>query len=111
MPRSASPDPGHQEAGYKAALNNPRVGESAKQHARQVLEDQFGDTVFEQQMPEGGRSRAPPDETVEGSKGGQRNKNNVMRGLKAAMHNQTNTDQGRESARHKLEDLGQNPEE
>ncbi|EED14346.1 hypothetical protein TSTA_105570 [Talaromyces stipitatus ATCC 10500] len=108
MPRSQSPNPTRQEAGFKAALNNPRVSSSAKQNARHVLEDQFGD-VIEQVDVSGGSKYG--DENVTSSRGVERSRNNVVRGYKAAAHNLSNTEAGRQHARQSLEDLGVNPDE
>jgi len=120
MPRSQSPNPTRQEAGFKATLNNPNVSASAKEHARHVLEDQFGDVIEQVQVPggEAAPTEAQPggpgkygSENVTTSRGEQRNKTNVVRGYKAAAHNQSNTEQGRQHARHSLEEMGVNPEE
>ena len=35
-------DPGNRERGLKAAINNPRVSEQAKQRDREILESEFG---------------------------------------------------------------------
>ncbi|KAK0635979.1 hypothetical protein B0T17DRAFT_625201 [Bombardia bombarda] len=35
-------DPGNRERGLKAAINNPRVSEKAKQRDREILENEFG---------------------------------------------------------------------
>lgn len=65
-------------------LNNPNVSASAKEHARHVLEDQFGDVVEQQQVPGtepgGGKYGS---ENVTTSRGEQRNRTNVVRGYKA----------------------------
>ncbi|KAK0652710.1 hypothetical protein B0T16DRAFT_406674 [Cercophora newfieldiana] len=36
-------DRGNRERGLKAAINNPRVSEQAKQHDREILETEFGE--------------------------------------------------------------------
>lgn len=104
MPRSESPDPTRQEAGFKAyspppsahsirsstnlldsTLNNPNVSDSAKEHARHVLEDQFNDVIEQQQIPgsEYGSGSKYGSENVTTSRGEQRNRTNVIRGYKA----------------------------
>ncbi|QKX60266.1 uncharacterized protein TRUGW13939_07409 [Talaromyces rugulosus] len=108
--RSSSPNPANQERGYKAALHNPRVSQSAKDHAQQVLEGQFNEVPAnppseEEQVGKYG------SQSVQTSRGDQASRTNVVRGLKAATHNQQNTDFGRAQARSKLEDMGQNPDE
>ncbi|KAK3370574.1 hypothetical protein B0H63DRAFT_552655 [Podospora didyma] len=37
-------DPAHRERGLRAALNNPRVSEQAKQRDREILENEFGES-------------------------------------------------------------------
>ncbi|KAK3951753.1 Conidiation protein 6-domain-containing protein [Pseudoneurospora amorphoporcata] len=39
---STKMDPGNRERGLKAAINNPRVSEQAKQRDREILESEFG---------------------------------------------------------------------
>jgi hypothetical protein len=38
-------DPGNRERGLRAALNNPRVSEQAKQRDREILEAEFGEHI------------------------------------------------------------------
>lgn len=40
--QSTKMGPGHRERGLKAAINNPRVSEQAKQRDREILESEFG---------------------------------------------------------------------
>lgn len=40
-------DPGNRERGLKAAINNPRVSEQAKQRDREILESEFGTHMHE----------------------------------------------------------------
>jgi hypothetical protein len=81
-------------------LNNPNVSDGAKEHARHVLEDQFGDVIEQVQVPggEAAPTQAEPSapsggggggpgkygsENVTTSRGDQRNRTNVVRGYKA----------------------------
>ncbi|CRG87072.1 hypothetical protein PISL3812_04087 [Talaromyces islandicus] len=109
--RSSSPNPANQERGYKAALHNPRVSQSAKEHAQQVLEGQFNEAPANPPSEEEQGVGKYGSQPVQSSKGGERNRTNVVRGLKAATHNQLNSDFGRSQARSKLEDMGEKPEE
>ncbi|KAL1983781.1 hypothetical protein VTN96DRAFT_9867 [Rasamsonia emersonii] len=125
--RSTSPDPANQERGYKAAIHNPRVSEPAKQRARQVLADQYGEKDIDsteyggrrsaRRSPSAGsrassrsRSSSAEREPVQSSRGEMKNRTNVVRGLKAAVHNPNNTDMGKRSAQEKLESLGESAE-
>ena len=46
-------DPGNRERGLKAALNNPRVSEQAKERDRKILATEFGTTQFGEHFEEG----------------------------------------------------------
>ena len=74
--------------GYKAAMHNPNVSEEAKEHSRQVLEEdlQGGDV----DMSERGKDPG-----------------NVARGLKAATHNPNVSEEAKRSAEERLEDMEQ----
>ncbi|KAL2215192.1 Conidiation protein 6-domain-containing protein [Thermoascus aurantiacus ATCC 26904] len=88
----AGGDPANKARGYKAALKNPRVSQSAKEHARQVLDQEY----------EGGAASSSDEE---------KKPTNVIRGLKAAIHNPNVTDYGKMQARKKMEDMGVEPEQ
>ncbi|KAK3499483.1 Conidiation protein 6-domain-containing protein [Neurospora hispaniola] len=53
-------DPGNRERGLKAAINNPRVSEQAKQRDREILESEFGT-----HMPEGSSADIAEEEVLE----------------------------------------------
>nr|CAB88608.2 hypothetical protein [Neurospora crassa] len=53
-------DPGNRERGLKAAINNPRVSEQAKQRDREILESEFGT-----HMPEGHSADIAEEEVLE----------------------------------------------
>lgn len=72
------------DLGGDSTLNNPNVSDSAKEHARHVLEDHFGEVVEQQQVP--GTEPGPAkygSENVTTSRGEQKNRTNVARGYKA----------------------------
>ncbi|KAH8689990.1 Conidiation protein 6-domain-containing protein [Talaromyces proteolyticus] len=108
--RSSSPNPANQERGYKAALHNPRVSQGAKQHAQEVLQNEFGETQTRAGSEDESFSKYG-SQPVQSSRGEQKSRQNVVRGLKAATQNMSNSDEGRAHARSKLEDLGQSPDE
>ncbi|KZF24089.1 conidiation protein 6 [Xylona heveae TC161] len=70
--------------GHKATLNNPNVSEDAKQHSRQVLDDEF----------QGGQYESPQD--------GQKNPGNFAGGLKATLNNPKVSDEAKHSAQDRL---------
>ncbi|KAL2005095.1 hypothetical protein VTN00DRAFT_2945 [Thermoascus crustaceus] len=87
----AGGDPANKARGYKAAIKNPRVSQPAKEHAKQVLEQEY----------EGGAASSSDEE---------KKPSNVARGLKAAIHNPNVTDYGKMQARAKMEEMGMDPE-
>ncbi|RFU28295.1 hypothetical protein B7463_g8035, partial [Scytalidium lignicola] len=73
--------------GYKAAISNPNVSDEAKQHAKEVLDNEL----------QGGN--------VEVSDEGGKDPGNVERGLKAAINNPNVTEEGKKTAQEKLDAL------
>ncbi|KAL2219720.1 Conidiation protein 6-domain-containing protein [Thermoascus aurantiacus ATCC 26904] len=79
--------------GYKAAINNPRVSEEAKQHARDVLDNELG-------------GDAPSFAIYEAQDAG-KEPTRVAGGLKAALRNPRVSDAAKESAREQLDQMNQ----
>ncbi|KAI6781721.1 uncharacterized protein J7T54_003987 [Emericellopsis cladophorae] len=71
--------------GHKANLNNPNTSEDAKEHSRQVLNEEFN----------GGDVSKTTDN-------GDKNPNNVAGGLKATLNNPKVSDEAKESAKERL---------
>ncbi|KAK4141206.1 Conidiation protein 6-domain-containing protein [Dichotomopilus funicola] len=122
----------NRERGLKAALHNPHVSEEAKQHDRELLATEYGET-----MP-AAAAAAAPEATLQpkrrttggvekgagaasrktrrasvGEPGGlhhaveDKDKGNVIRGLKAALKNPHVSDKAKEEDRKKLRELGE----
>ncbi|KAM4056043.1 conidiation protein 6 domain-containing protein [Hirsutella rhossiliensis] len=72
--------------GHKATLNNPNVSAEAKQHSREVLDNEFngGD------VPKSGED-------------GNKNPGNVAGGLKATLKNPNVSEEAKESAKQRLD--------
>ncbi|KAJ4403100.1 hypothetical protein N0V85_005172 [Neurospora sp. IMI 360204] len=120
-------DPGNRERGLKAAINNPRVSEQAKQRDREILESEFGTHMPEESTaniaeeevhstPKKGRSKstgshnASTSSKTESSTSGNlegKDRGNVIRGLKAAINNPNVSEKAKEKDRKKLHDLGE----
>ncbi|KAL3469297.1 Conidiation protein 6-domain-containing protein [Aspergillus californicus] len=79
----------NQVRGYKAALNNPRVSEDAKQHAQSVLNNELAGDEAQGEIyaARGDLDKSP---------------NRVAGGLKAAMHNPGVSESGKQEAKNKL---------
>ncbi|KAG9252064.1 uncharacterized protein F5Z01DRAFT_676308 [Emericellopsis atlantica] len=71
--------------GHKANLNNPNTSEEAKEHSRQVLNEEFN----------GG-------DVPKATDSGDKNPNNVAGGLKATLNNPKVSDEAKESAKERL---------
>lgn len=76
--------------GYKATINNPRVSDEAKQHAREII-DALGGDEPRTEMKQFDREK---DQT------------RVAGGLKAATQNPRNSEAGKNRAQEKLEHMG-----
>ncbi|GJN85554.1 hypothetical protein PLIIFM63780_009122 [Purpureocillium lilacinum] len=74
--------------GHKATLNNPNVSHEAKEHSRQVLENEFngGD------VPKSGDNE-------------NKNPGNVVGGLKATLKNPNVSEEAKESAKERLDNM------
>ncbi|KAK4093776.1 hypothetical protein Purlil1_2110 [Purpureocillium lilacinum] len=74
--------------GHKATLNNPNVSDEAKEHSRQVLENEFngGD------VPKSGDTE-------------NKNPGNVVGGLKATLKNPNVSEEAKESAKERLDNM------
>ncbi|GJN75666.1 hypothetical protein PCL_04443 [Purpureocillium lilacinum] len=74
--------------GHKATLNNPNVSDEAKEHSRQVLENEFngGD------VPKSGDNE-------------NKNPGNVVGGLKATLKNPNVSEEAKESAKERLDNM------
>ncbi|OTB16571.1 hypothetical protein K445DRAFT_331157 [Daldinia sp. EC12] len=77
--------------GHKANLNNPNTSQEAKEHSKQVLENEFngGD------VPKSGS----------GGDDGNKNPGNVAGGLKAAINNPNVSEEAKQSAKERLNDM------
>ncbi|KAI9883901.1 MAG: hypothetical protein M1823_004315 [Watsoniomyces obsoletus] len=80
-------NPGNVAGGHKATINNPNVSEEAKQHSKEVLENEFN----------GG--------DVGKTKNDNKNPNNVAGGLKATLNNPNTSDEAKESAKERLDNM------
>ncbi|KAJ6438189.1 hypothetical protein O9K51_08780 [Purpureocillium lavendulum] len=74
--------------GHKATLNNPNASDEAKEHSRQVLENEFngGD------VPKAGDNE-------------NKNPGNVVGGLKATLKNPNVSEEAKESAKERLDNM------
>ncbi|KAF2247169.1 hypothetical protein BU26DRAFT_430168 [Trematosphaeria pertusa] len=73
--------------GHKANLNNPNTSEEAKQHSREILENEFDGGNTQQHSQEG------------------KNPNNVAGGLKATINNPQVSNEAKESAKERLNQM------
>ncbi|KAG9776753.1 hypothetical protein ABEF93_002779 [Exophiala dermatitidis] len=73
--------------GYKSTLSNPNTSDEAKQHAKEVLENELGEG------------------DVKLSDEGGKDPGNVARGLKAAINNPSVSEEGKKSAQEKLDNM------
>ncbi|EJD42405.1 hypothetical protein AURDEDRAFT_168475 [Auricularia subglabra TFB-10046 SS5] len=116
----AAPINSNTAGGYKAAIANPRVGESARAHAREVLdemEDMHGDLSGEYVDPGDRDDSIPADEVVSeprdvldmtsaaNEKSG-KNEGNVIGGYKATLSNNSSSEEAKERARAELDKRG-----
>ncbi|KAI1454479.1 conidiation protein 6 [Annulohypoxylon moriforme] len=74
--------------GHKATLNNPKVSQGAKEHSKQVLENEFNG---------GDVPKAGDDEN--------KNPGNVAGGLKATMKNPNVSEEAKQSAKERLDQM------
>ncbi|KAI0898797.1 Conidiation protein 6-domain-containing protein [Annulohypoxylon nitens] len=91
-------DPENVYRGHKATISNPRTSRAAKEHARQVLENETGEPVDASNNIRG--------VTGDNSREEPKNPANVARGLKASLNNQSVSDEAKETAKEKLKNLG-----
>ncbi|KAL4761931.1 Con-6 family protein [Aspergillus foveolatus] len=111
IPRTRNPEERINAArGFRAALHNPHVSETAKEHARQSLQDLDEDEARREMQEEAGQhvpyhrqhrryetrhastdQPMPPQERI-----------NAARGYKAALHNPLVSEKGKEHARRML---------
>ncbi|KAJ9632056.1 hypothetical protein H2203_000457 [Taxawa tesnikishii (nom. ined.)] len=80
-------NPGNVVGGHKANLNNPNTSEEAKQHSKEVLDNEFN----------GGNVSSNSDEG--------KNPNNVAGGLKATINNPNTSQEAKDSAKERLEGM------
>ncbi|KAI4156338.1 MAG: hypothetical protein L6R39_001123 [Caloplaca ligustica] len=80
-------NPGNVVGGHKANLNNPGTSDEAKQHSKEVLDNEFNGGNVE--------------------KSGEKNPQNVAGGLKATVNNPRVSQEAKDSAKERLEDMGQ----
>ncbi|EXJ93617.1 hypothetical protein A1O1_02009 [Capronia coronata CBS 617.96] len=73
--------------GYKSTLSNPNTSDEAKQHAKEVLDNELngGDVPLSDE--------------------GDKDPKNVARGLKAATHNPNVSEEGKKAAQEKLDSM------
>ncbi|KAJ5772767.1 hypothetical protein N7457_007663 [Penicillium paradoxum] len=102
--------------GYKAALNNPRVSDEAKQHAREALpeiNEQEARQQLEQEAPQQHvpyhRERSTSEDMESQIPSSPQDRVNAARGYRAAIHNPLVSEEGKEHARNMYE--GMNDEE
>ncbi|KAF8428769.1 hypothetical protein EV426DRAFT_585827 [Tirmania nivea] len=92
-PEMSGKNPGNVIGGHKATLSDPHRSEEAKQHSKQVLDEQFG----------GG-------EGVGGNQGAatstEKNSGNVIGGYKATLSNPTTGSGAKAKAKKKLNEMG-----
>ncbi|CAI4214458.1 unnamed protein product [Parascedosporium putredinis] len=82
-------DRSNQARGHKATLTNPRVSEDAKQHSRDILDDEFDDdTTYSDKLPENTEGKNP---------------GNVAGGLKAAVNNPNVSSGAKKDAQDRLD--------
>ncbi|KAL6720443.1 hypothetical protein ACLMJK_002365 [Lecanora helva] len=74
--------------GHKANLNNPNTSEEAKQHSKEVLEQEF----------DGGKIEKGAED---------KNPQNIAGGLKATTKNPNVSDEAKQSAEERLKEMGQ----
>ncbi|KAI1092641.1 conidiation protein 6 [Rostrohypoxylon terebratum] len=74
--------------GHKATLNNPNVSEGAKQHSKEVLDNEFNG---------GDVPKAGDDEN--------KNPGNVAGGLKATLKNPNVSEEAKQSAKDRLDNM------
>ncbi|KAI1389832.1 uncharacterized protein F4822DRAFT_428171 [Hypoxylon trugodes] len=74
--------------GHKATLNNPKVSQEAKDHSKQVLENEFNG---------GDVPKAGDDDN--------KNPGNVAGGLKATINNPKISDEAKQSAQDRLNNM------
>ncbi|KAI8963733.1 conidiation-specific protein 6 [Daldinia sp. FL1419] len=74
--------------GHKATLNNPNVSQEAKEHSKQVLENEFN----------GGHVPKSGDD-------GNKNPGNVAGGLKATINNPKVSEEAKQSAKDRLNEM------
>ncbi|KAI5798438.1 hypothetical protein FPQ18DRAFT_254116, partial [Pyronema domesticum] len=87
--------------GYKSALKNPNVSQSAKQHLQEVLDEQFdgGDTEHFSNAPSrGGYGRDDSYSDFHGKR-----HSNVLGGLKATLKNPNVSEEAKQRAKERLE--------
>ncbi|KAI1387655.1 Conidiation protein 6-domain-containing protein [Hypoxylon trugodes] len=100
VPASADiePDPENVYRGHKATLSNPNTSKAAKDHSRQVLENETDEPVDASNNIHGVHGSG-------NSQDEQKDPGNIARGLKASISNQNVSDEARERAREKLREL------
>ncbi|KAF2395947.1 hypothetical protein EJ06DRAFT_585508 [Trichodelitschia bisporula] len=97
-------NPGNVIGGYKATISNPTVSNQAKEHAKEVLEEEYNIPVAEgTRRPS---QTAITNEAVEG-----KNPGNVVGGYKATIHNPRVSESAKEHARETLDAMGVEPPE
>ncbi|KAF2229710.1 conidiation protein 6 [Viridothelium virens] len=77
---------GNVVGGHKANINNPNTSEEAKQHSKEVLDQEF----------DGGKIPQSDED---------KNPGNVAGGLKATMKNPNVSDEAKESAKERLDNM------
>ncbi|KAL4805670.1 Conidiation protein 6-domain-containing protein [Aspergillus unguis] len=77
--------------GYKATLHNPNVSQEAKQHAKDMLDNEVGGSESQEELY---NARGDYDKSPTRMSGG----------LRAAMHNPNMPESGKEKAKEKLEE-------
>ncbi|KAL8834636.1 MAG: hypothetical protein Q9176_007385 [Flavoplaca citrina] len=80
-------NPGNIVGGHKANLNNPNTSDEAKQHSKEVLDQEFNGGNID-------------------TSSGDKNTNNVAGGLKATVSNPKVSQEAKDSAQDRLNEMG-----
>ena len=93
--------------GHKANINNPNTSQEAKEHSKQVLENEFngGDGVFPCHAGSVHLTDSCGDLVPHAGDNEQKNPGNVIGGLKATTKNPNVSEEAKKSAEERLEKM------
>ncbi|KAH6910647.1 Conidiation protein 6-domain-containing protein [Coprinopsis sp. MPI-PUGE-AT-0042] len=100
---SSDKNTGNVIGGLKAAINNPRVSEEAKEHDRERLRE-MGEEVEGTTTSSSTTTRSRTDHS---STGDQEHENRVLGGYKATLKNPNVSEEAKEHAKDVLEEAGE----